>query len=100
KPGYACEIPVGPSEVGDQPDFDRVAADGEGDWYGRGGLVRSQRDRSAGRGDHCDTAADQIGRKRRQPGVVVVSPAILDRDVLALDISGFAQALAKSRHKV
>jgi hypothetical protein len=42
----------------------------------------------------------QLGRKIRQPGVIVVRPAILDRDVPALGVSGFAQALAKSGHEV
>ena len=51
------------------------------------------------RGDHVDLAADEIGGQRRQPIVVVLCPAVFDRDVLALDVAGVAQSLAKRGRK-
>jgi hypothetical protein len=41
------------------------------------------------------TTADEIGCERRQPINLVLRIAILDRNVLALDIAGFLQALEK-----
>ena len=52
------------------------------------------------RGDHGDPATNQIGRQRRQSIVFAFRPAVFDRHVLALDIAGFLQALAKSTQTV
>ena len=49
------------------------------------------------RDDHGDLPANQIGRQRRQPVDLILGPAVFDRDVLAFDIAGVLQALAKSR---
>ena len=49
----------------------------------------------AGRGDHGDLPANQFGRQRRQPIGLILGPAVFDRHVLALDIAGVLQALAK-----
>ena len=48
-----------------------------------------------GLGDHGDLPADQIGRQRRQPIVLLLRPAIFDRDIAALDKAGVTQALAE-----
>ena len=50
----------------------------------------------SGRGDHGDLSANQFGRQRRQPIDLILGPAVFDRHVLALDIAGLLQALAKS----
>ena len=42
--------------------------------------------------------ANQIGRQCRQPIVLTLRPAVFDRHVPALDIAGFAQALAERAH--
>ena len=55
---------------------------------------------AAGRGDHGDPSANQIGRQRRQPIDLILGPAVFDRHVLALDIAGVLQALAKSAQTV
>src|SRR5262249_29824322 len=39
--------------------------------------------------------ADEIGRERRQPIILIIRVTVLDRHVLALDIAGFLQALEK-----
>ena len=51
------------------------------------------------RSDHCHLTAYQIGCEVRQPIVLVLRPAILDRYILALDVPGFANALPECGHK-
>jgi hypothetical protein len=46
------------------------------------------------------TPPDQISRQFRQPIVLILRPAILDRHVLALDVAGFAQPFAKRRQSM
>ena len=55
---------------------------------------------AAGRGDHGDLPANQFGRQRRQPIELIFGPAVFDRHVLALDIAGLLQALAKCAQTV
>ncbi|MFL5001197.1 MAG: hypothetical protein ACJ8DY_12510 [Xanthobacteraceae bacterium] len=50
--------------------------------------------------DHSRLTNDQIRRQRRQPIAHAVRPAVLDRDVLAFDESGFLQALPEGGHEV
>src|SRR5215470_10141000 len=45
------------------------------------------------RSDHRDLTAYQIGCEVGQYIVLVLRPAILDHDILALDVAGFANAL-------
>ena len=52
----------------------------------------------AGRGDHGHLTADQVGHQRRQPIVLALQPVVLDRHVLALDVTGFAEAFAERGH--
>ena len=56
------------------------------------------------RRDHGDLSANQFGRQRRQPVELILGPAVIDRHVLALDIAGVFQALAKCaqlvRHRI
>jgi hypothetical protein len=47
------------------------------------------------RGDHGDTSANQFGRQRGQPIELTLRPAVLDRYVLAFNIAGVFEALAK-----
>ena len=94
--GHAGEIAARPVQAGDQPERDRIGAGEEHDRNGPGrGLGGEHAEHLAGDGDHRDLSADQVGRQRRQPVVLLLRPAIFDRDVAALDIAGFAQALAE-----
>ena len=52
------------------------------------------------RGDHGDLPANQIGRQRRQSIDLIFGPAVYDRHVLALDIAGLLEALAKCAQTV
>jgi hypothetical protein len=44
--------------------------------------------RAAGSGDHCHLTANQIRRQARQAVILIFSPVIDDRDVLALNVAG------------
>ena len=90
------EISAWPGDTGDQAVLGRVGADyeDEGDRRGRS-LRRQRRNVVADRHDHIDSAADQIDGQRGQPIIVTLRPAVFDRQVLALDIAGFAQPLAE-----
>ena len=55
---------------------------------------------TAGRDDHGDLSANQIGCQRRQSIELILGPAVFDRHVLALDIAGVLQALAKCAQTV
>src|SRR5207237_673758 len=52
--------------------------------------------------DHGDLAADQIGGETRKAVIDVVGPAVLDRDILALDETGLLESLPERRchHRV
>ena len=52
------------------------------------------------RDDHGDLSANQFGRQRRQSIDLILGPAVFDRYVLALDIAGVLEALAKSAQTV
>src|SRR6516162_7029778 len=51
------------------------------------------------RSDHRHLMAYQIGCEVGQSVVLVLSPAILDRHILALDVAGFTKALAECGQK-
>ena len=63
-------------------------------------LAAKRRSGAADRDDHGDLSANQIGRQRRQPIDLILGPAVFDRHVLALDIAGLLQALAKCAQTV
>ena len=94
-------ITARPREACDQAKPDRVIADGE-----HNGDCRSRRLGGARHGgaldcgDHADSSAHQFGRQRRQPIVLILGPAVFDGDVLALDIAGVLEGLAKCAQTV
>ena len=96
---HAGDIAARPAEACHETAGDRIAADDEHDRYGRGG--------SPG-GAHGDVLADdhghlplrQIRRERRQPIELVLRPAEVDRYVVAVDETGFLQAVAECRYPV
>ena len=92
----ACQVAARPGEAGDKTKLDRVFGDDEDDGDRRGcRLGRQRRSGTSGRDDHGDLPANQFGRQRRQPIDLVLGPAVFDRHVLALDIAGVFEALAK-----
>jgi hypothetical protein len=59
----------------------------------RGGLLRGRHlEGAAARDDHVYLAADKLGGQFGQTIVPALRPAVFDRDVLPIDIAGFAQA--------
>jgi hypothetical protein len=78
---------------------DRVVGDVENDRDRRGRRLSGERRRRApGCGDHGDAAPNQFGRKHRQLLQLIIGPPVFDRNVLALDVAGVSEALAKCAH--
>jgi hypothetical protein len=91
-----CEVAARTSEAGDKTELDRVIADNEDDRDCAGCFLdREGHSRAAHRDDHCHVAAHEFGSRSVQPIDTVFRPAVFDRDVLALDITDFLQALPK-----
>jgi len=65
---------------------------GEYDWNGRSRRIGCQRRGNRVCEDPGHAKANQISRQRRQPIVLACRPPVSDRDVPAIDGSGFAQA--------
>ena len=76
--------------------LDRVAA-GKKDNRNRGGrrLSRQCRRKSVDGGNHGYLTMNQIGHEFRQPIVLTLCPSIFYRDIPALDVAGFRQALVE-----
>src|SRR5262249_19624574 len=53
---------------------------------------------AASRRDHSYLTSNEISRERRQPIRSSLRPAIFDRDVLTLDVTGLVQATAETGH--
>jgi hypothetical protein len=97
----ARRIPPGTVEAGDEAKFDRISADREDDRDRRGCGLCSERYGVAARGDdHCYPTADKICCQRRQSIELTLSPAVFDRDVVAVNVADFNDALTKRRYKV
>jgi hypothetical protein len=88
-PAGRLRLATRPSRTGGEDDRNRA---------GR----RLGRERAGGRGrrEHAYPALNEIGEQRRQPVVLPLRPAKLDRDIAALDVAGIAQALAESVDQV
>src|SRR5262249_37135235 len=64
------------------------------------GLGRQRRVRTSGRNDHGDLSANQFRYQRRYAIDLILTPAVFDRDVLALDMAGILEALTERAHTV
>src|SRR5262245_56308312 len=96
----ACEVAAGPIQAGDKSKCYWVACCEENDWNCRGRSFQRQRRRSGERRNDGYPTTNQIGRQRRQLIVAALRPAIFYRQILALDIAGFLQALTESTQAV
>ena len=97
----ACQVSARPSEAGDKAAFDRIGTGQEDDGNRRGyRLGGGRRYSCAGRGDNGDLFTNQFGRQRRHSVDLILGPTVFDRHVLALDIAGLFQSLAKCAQKV
>jgi hypothetical protein len=83
-------------EAGDEPRRDGIGGDApHDDRYRAGRVPGSKARRGAGGHDELDLHGDELGRERGQPVVAVLREAVLDDEVLALDVAALAQTLAK-----
>src|SRR5262249_14859995 len=67
----------------------RVFGHNKNDGDGRGRSLGCERRRNSACGNHRDAAANQIGCQFRQAIILIVGPAVLDGNVLALDEARF-----------
>src|SRR6516162_461894 len=94
---HAGHVPARMAEVFDQAIADRVAADLENDRDGRGCRLGGQHGLGAVEPrDHLDLASHQIGRERGQAILVTISPAVLDREIGALDKAALLEPAMES----
>ena len=97
--GDAGDVAARSVEAGDEARLHRIAGghhnDGNcgGPGFGCGGWNVAERS------NHPNAQADKIGHQHRQPIMLIVRPAILDCDVLALDETSLVQALAERSNK-
>jgi hypothetical protein len=87
------DIAARPIQAGDKPQLDRIATDCNEDGNGcRAWLSCDGRRNSAHRHDERDLVTDQLGCKRRQSIILLLRPAVFERNVSALDVASFLQA--------
>jgi hypothetical protein len=90
-----------PVETFDQTKLHWIAADCEYNWDCRCCRFSGKHCRlAAGCNQYSDASLGEIGRQCRKTIVLTLSPTVFDRDVLALDIPGFAQTFAKRGEKI
>src|SRR6516164_1435395 len=95
---YSGDVAAWPMQARDQSAPDRVGAADENNRHGRGRRFRRQRRCfAADRDDDRHLPTHEIAREHREPVVVTLSGAVLDRDVAALDETGLIQTLADDR---
>ena len=98
---HACKIAVRPREARDQAKPDRVIGDDEDDGNRARRRFCGGRDTETARSrDDGDPSAHQVGHQLRQPVESILGPAVFDRYVLAFDIAGVSEALAKSAETI
>jgi hypothetical protein len=91
--GHARNIAARSVEAGNKSECDRISCDLEHNRNGSGRRLRSECRRGGARDDYGDLTMNQIGRKCRQPIVLILCKTVFDRDVLMLDIASVLQAL-------
>src|SRR5262249_23200436 len=97
----ACGIAAGPIEASDDPELHGVATDHEHDRKSRSRRLGCTDSGSAGsRNDYGHSLVRQVGRERREPIILTVRVAVLDRYVSAFGISHFAQPPAECSEKM
>jgi len=87
-------VPARVCQTRDEASFDRIIACREHDGNGRGRCLGFPYP-TPGRDEDRNVAANQIRRQSRQSIVSALGPPKFDRDILAFDESGLAEAVAK-----
>jgi len=101
EPNRAVNVAAWPIEADDEAYSDRVVPGREDDWNGRscrfGG---ARRDGSACSSQHGYAPVNQFRHQRGQSINLIKSLAIFDRDVSALDKTGFTKTAPERRHEM
>src|SRR5262249_16560582 len=85
-----------PGKAGDKTKLDRVFSDAEDNRDRRGRSFGCLCSKVAGRrGDNGDAPAHEISHERWQTIELALQPMVLHRHILALDVAGVVEALAK-----
>src|SRR5262249_2416391 len=93
-------IAARPSEAGDETELDRVFGDAENDRDRPGcGFSRQRRHRAPWRRNHTRLPMHQVSHLLGEPVEAPFRQAILDGNVLALDVAGFTNALSECGQK-
>src|SRR5215475_3463461 len=88
-------------EARHQTELDRVTAHAEHDWDRRSrSLGRLCGGGRARRDNHAQRTANEIGRKLRQSIVSAFRPAVFERHVLTVDVTGLSESLPERGHIV
>ena len=94
------QVSARPGEAGDKTELHRVFANAKDDRDCRGRSFSRKRSKVAGwRSDNGHTTTHEISHERRKAIKLALQPVVLHRYVLALDIAGLVEAVAKSGGK-
>jgi len=96
--GHAGQVAARLVEAGDEAGRDRVFGGREDDGDRRGRRLDRACCDTGGRDDHGHPPANQLGRQSGQAIVVILRPAVFDRQVLALDKAEILHALEERGH--
>src|SRR5262249_23287387 len=90
------QVSAWPGETGDKTELDRIFADAEHDRDLCSRSFSCTRSKVTGRrGDNGDTTTHKVSHERRQTIELALQPVVLHRHILALDVAGFAEAVAE-----
>src|SRR5262245_18775261 len=91
----ARDIAAWPAQAANEAKLHRICRGREDDGYRGDCRFGGERSRGTGRRDYLHLAMNQIGYQCRQSVVLPLRPPPFDRYVAALNVTGFAQPLAK-----
>src|SRR6476659_4633514 len=94
--GKPCDVTAWPRQVGDEALCYRITSSSEDDGDSRRRLLGGYGGECASSGqDDMDLEHNQFGRESGEPLGVTLCPALIDRHVLALGVTCFAQSLTE-----
>jgi hypothetical protein len=88
-------IAARPGQAGHQACLDRIAHMRHDDGDRAGGMLRRTTRLRPRRDDDIDLAVDELGRELAEPLVLALDPAVLNSDVLSLNIAVLVQGAAE-----
>jgi len=79
-----------PVQAGDETELDRIGGGFEHDRNCRGSRLCRQCSRSTGGGNDRDLTLNQIGRQRWKAVILAIGPAVFNRNIAAIDVTGLS----------